>query len=53
MEKLLWSIAGQVDEFDAVVSGDEFKDRKDAESIFEVMIPKGFEANDILFVTFC
>ena len=53
MDEFLWSIAGKVDEFDAVVSGDEFKNRKDAESVFKVMIPKGFKANDILFVTFC
>ncbi len=42
MKKFLWSIARKMDEFDAVVSGDEFKNRKDAEPVFEVMIPKGF-----------
>ena len=39
MDKFLWGIAGEVDKFDAVVSGNEFKDREDAESVFEVMIP--------------
>ncbi len=42
MDKFLWGIAGKVDEFDVVVSGDEFEDRKDAEPVFEVMIPKRF-----------
>jgi len=52
MDKFLWGIACKVDEFNVVVSGHEFNNRKDTESVFKFMIPKGFKANDILFVTF-
>jgi hypothetical protein len=53
MNEFLWSIAGEVDEFDVVMFSYEFENRKDAESVFEVMIPKGFKANDIFSVTSC
>jgi hypothetical protein len=42
-----------VDEFDVVMFSYEFENRKNAKPVFEVVIPKGFEANDILSVTSC
>jgi hypothetical protein len=53
MNEFLLSIAGEVDEFDVVMFSYELENRKDAESVFEVMIPKRFEANDVLSVTSC
>ena len=51
VNELLGSVASEMDEPYAVSPGNEFENGEDAEPFFEVMIPKGFEANNVLFIT--
>ncbi len=50
-ELLRGVVAGEVDEFDSTMAGNEIENSANAEAVFEVMVPKGLKANNILFNT--